>query len=260
MELAVISDDLKDNDALFEYAISRNINYYSVFSERLRENKHAAMNFLNQNQANFFNLPVSLKSDKTFLIDLLRNNGEFIEYLNEDFQQDYDIIRTAVFTYKGALYYQLKYFSNSLSVDTVEDCLLLLEGNTNMFNLLQEKFKYNIQILAYVVAQNPSVLLDIDISKLSDLELMTLIEKNPAVYLFCKPRNNPSLALLACEKSPSLFIHIDESYKNDLNFVKELLMRNPSVRNILPESLLSKAELKPVIDNLNNSDEDDLPF
>jgi hypothetical protein len=49
MELAVISDDLKDNDALFEYAISQNINYYSVFSERLRENKHAAMNFLNQN-------------------------------------------------------------------------------------------------------------------------------------------------------------------------------------------------------------------
>jgi hypothetical protein len=260
MELSIISDELKDDAALFEYAISQDMNYYPIFSDRLKENKHIAMNLLNHNPSHFFSLPLTLQKDKTFLLELLKDNGKFIDYLTVDLQQSIDFIHAAATTYQGALYYQFKYYPSSFKIETVEDCLVLLEADNRIFNLLEEKFKYNMQILGFMIVQDPSILRNIDAFRLKETDLCTLIERNPAAYLFCEACNNAAIALVACEKNPSLFAHINDAYKQDLDFVKKLLLRNPQVRHVLPSVLLNNKLLQAFIVNLADKDEDELPF
>jgi len=236
------------------------MNYYPIFTDRLKENKHVAINLLNHNSSHFFSLPLALQKDKAFLLELLKDNGKFIDYLTEDLQQDIDVIHTAATTYQGALYYQFKYYPSSRKIETVEDCLVLLEADNRVFNLLEEKFKYNMQILGFMIVHDPSILRDIDTFRLMETELCALIEINPAAYLFCEACNKAAIALIACEKNPNLFAHINEACKQDLNFVQELLLRNSHVRDVLPSELLNNKLLQAFIENLADNNEEELPF
>jgi len=211
-------------------------NFLIKFFENLPENDQTRDNLLQQLDVKIFSNPKlfdvirldkfpnnfkyadkSLQNNRDFVLKSVKTNSEIIYLVSHAFQEDKEILRTAVIQDGLAL----KLANKTLSKD-VETVRLAIVNNGLALKYASGELRKNFEIVKQAVSQ----------------------DGNSLAYASSKLKKNKELVSIASSKNPESMLFLNSNLKNDRLFMLELTTKNPCCLFFLKEEFQNDFEFQ----------------
>jgi hypothetical protein len=213
-----ISARLKDDDDIALAAVLVWELNYRYISNRLKLKKDLALLFIKSNHYAFRELPHSLRCDRDFITEVVAAKPEVIDYLQEPFQTDPEIVSIAIQSYPGAYAYYLP--------------------------LAPPEFLSSKAKVMEMVAKYPKALFQLSNDFMADADVLSTATKKDASVAELIPllHSNRELALKVVKTNGAVIRYL-EIFKNDLQFALECVNYNGLYLQYFPDSIRNSKQV-----------------
>lgn len=189
-----IDESLKNDFEIAKVAVTNNKFALNYLPKHLQINHEIALIALNTNRDNWFKLDDSLINNPTFLVDAVKINGAFLQFIEIDFLNHHEIIFNAIKQLSKvylvselydflkhkcpAIYEDESFIFNVLNIE--KNC-----GSDIFFNYIPEWLLNDREFIFKAISINGAIIKFASKDLLNDVDFMKIvIEKNDVCYLY----------------------------------------------------------------------------
>jgi hypothetical protein len=232
-ELPYVSFRLRNNVDFMLDVLIINGDALQYATSYLKKNELIALTAIKNNKFAFRHASYDIKNNKTFIMMIIKNYPEIFEFLSDNLKKDKEIIAIVIKKYinnKHDNYYTIfKHIPYELKNDK-NFILELIKLDIRIFYYTSDRIKNDAEIILNIMTINDNIF---------NLEIRNKIElNNDTAYPYVKYIlnnvsnnliNNKDFIKSIIEKCPEVFEYIPEKFRNDKDFIFELLDEGHSI-------------------------------
>ena len=171
---------------------------------------------INEYFSNYTNQDAIFISDRDAVLFALKYNGLFLQYVNNDFKSDFEIVSTAINENGNAFV-----FSDNIFKNNRELILLAIENNGKILQYLNDSFRSDYEIVLNSVC----------------------LEGKDILFASDDLKSNMNIVIEAVSENGLAIEHVNNEFKSDMEIVSIALKQDGRALEFIDEILKSDKEL-----------------